>query len=626
MALGEKQQSVLAAACQTGTYDALSEADRQSALKLHQKGYLARDPKVSARWYPTTAAFEQTGVGQAVSALHANAAERPIASIIIGNRLRTLNEEKVAALMLSIPEHGLRNPISVYGLPSDEFVDLSAGEHRLEAVRRLGRETVPCVHYQGDALDRELWEIDENLIRSDLTPADRALFVFRRKEIYLLKHPETAHGGDRPSRQLGDLPARDAKRFTSATAEATGQSERSIQRDAERGEKVCERALRMISATPLNTGATLDRLKRLEPEQQIAWIEGALADRRETEAKAKQFRTEKMQMSRTIRADIVKAIADKGIAVAGKMPRSAFPIGYVDPPWQQEAWSDETGQDKGLMYPSMPLEEIKALCAGDKSPFTPDAVVALWVPMNRIDDGIDVLKAWGFEYVTAIVWDKVDIGMGRWVRDRAEILLIGKRGKISLAPEMGTQPASLYSEKKGGHSRKPVWFAEQIDRLWPDLPKIELFQRKESLAEGDIRLSGKWSFWGFEASPDAVVNADSYLGRHPLAGEPIEIFEVFRKGNSYASFEVYLGPDGSFEIASRFMIGFCGSAHPRTRSPGSFDDAVRRGLSGLKAKLEGVISDTSSVCTDKHRADARHGLRCIEDIWEARGLSEGDAA
>ncbi len=501
MALGEKQQSVLASACQTGTYDALSEADRQSALKLHQKGYLARDPKVSARWYPTTAAFEHTGVVQAVPKVPGNAEERPIASIIIGNRLRTLNEEKVAALMLSIPEHGLRNPISVYGLPSDEFVNLSAGEHRLEAMRRLGRETVTCVHYQGDALDRELWEIDENLIRSDLTPADRALFVFRRKEIYLLKHPETANGGDRRSdRQLGELKASEAKRFTSATAEATGQSERSIQRDAERGEKVCERALRMISATPLNTGATLDRLKKLGPEQQIAWIEGALADRRETEAKAKQFRTEKMQMSRTIRTDIVKAIADKGTAVAGKMPRSAFPIGYADPPWQQEAWSDETGQDKGLMYPSMPLDEIKELCAGDKSPFTPDAVLWLWVPFNRIDDGIDVLQAWGFEHVSAIVWDKIDIGMGRWVRDRAEMVLIGKRGKISLAPEMGTQPASLYSEKKGEHSRKPVWFAEQLDGLYPDLPKLELFQRKESLVEGDIRLSGKWSFWGFEAT------------------------------------------------------------------------------------------------------------------------------
>ncbi|MCF3642985.1 hypothetical protein LXM94_23765 [Rhizobium sp. TRM95111] len=42
----------------------------------------------------------------------------------------------------------------------------------------------------GDALDAELWEIDENLCRTDLTPVDRALFVFRRNKIYLPRHPK----------------------------------------------------------------------------------------------------------------------------------------------------------------------------------------------------------------------------------------------------------------------------------------------------------------------------------------------------------------------------------------------------------------------------------------------------
>lgn len=500
MALGEKQLSVLSSACRDGIFTAVSDADRQSAMKLHQKGFLARDPKNGAFWYPTNAAREVCPElpGRASQEIKLFV-ERNISTIIVGKRLRLLDEEKVAALMASIPEHGLRNPITVYGNEDDETVDLSAGEHRLEAMRRLGRTTIPCVHYQGDDLDRELWEIDENLIRSELTPADRALCVYRRKEIYLLKHPETAHGGDRASRQVGDLSSSDAKRFTAATAEATGQSERAIQRDAERGEKVCDRALRMVAGTPLNTGATLDRLKRLEPEAQVVWIEGALAERRQVEARAKQIRTEKMSLNRAIRNDIVNAIAEKGFSNTGGLPRAAYPIGYADPPWQQEAWSDETGQDKGLMYPSMPLDEIKALCAGENSPFTPDAVLFLWVPFNRIDDGIEVLKAWGFEYVTAIVWDKVDIGMGRWVRDRAEMLLIGKRGKISLAPEMGKQPQSLYAEKKSEHSRKPVWFAEQIERIWPGLRKLELFQRRESLAEGDVRLNGRWEFWGNQA-------------------------------------------------------------------------------------------------------------------------------
>lgn len=492
---GERKRAILARACEQGRFDAENQNDSKSASILHMSGYLARDPKVSGRFYPTSAAFDEAG---GVPKRHLGV-ERKISSIVVGKRLRTLDEDKVAALMVSIPEHGLRNPVSVYGLETDETVDLSAGEHRLEAMRRLGKETIPCVHYQGDALDRELWEIDENLIRSDLTPADRALFVFRRKEIYLLKHPETAHGGDRASRQVGDLKNSDAKRFTAATAEATGQSERAIQRDAERGEKVCERALRMLSGTPLNTGATLDRLKRLSPDEQVVWIDGALRERRRVQDEAKRFRTETMKINRAVRNELVSAIASKGRVSAGELPRAAFPVGYVDAPWQQEAWSDETGQDKGLMYPSMPLEEIMALCAGDKSPFTPDAVLFFWVPMNRLDDGIAVMRAWGFEYVSAIVWDKIDIGMGRWVRDRAELLLIGKRGKISLAPEMGTQPPSLYAEKKGAHSRKPVWFAEQIDRLYPTMPKLEMFQRKESLADGDIRLTGTWDFWGNQA-------------------------------------------------------------------------------------------------------------------------------
>jgi len=213
---------------------------------------------------------------------------------------------------------------------------------------------------------------------------------------------------------------------------------------------------------------------------------------------AKAIRDREMATRRQVKTGIINAIADRGRMAAGELPRAAFPVGYADPPWEQQAWSDETGQDKGLMYPAMPLDEIKALCAGESSPFTADAILYLWVTSNRLDDGIDVLRAWGFEFVSAITWDKVHIGMGRWVRDRTEHLLIGKRGNFpGLIP--GTQTESLYAEPRTTHSRKPVWFAEQIDRLFPDMRKLELFQRRESLAVGDVRLNGQWSFWGFEA-------------------------------------------------------------------------------------------------------------------------------
>ena len=51
-----------------------------------------------------------------------------------------------------------------------------------------------------------------------------------------------------PSRQVGDN--QNAPRFTADTAARTGQSERAVQRDAERGEKVCEEALTLKQKPP----------------------------------------------------------------------------------------------------------------------------------------------------------------------------------------------------------------------------------------------------------------------------------------------------------------------------------------------------------------------------------------
>lgn len=224
------------------------------------------------------------------------------------------------------------------------------------------------------------------------------------------------------------------------------------------------------------------------------------ANVRELKAVVKVIRTAEMRKSRETRLGLVAAISAHGRRVAGEMPRAAYPVIYADPPWQQEAYSDETGQDRGLKYPTMSLDEIKALCAGDKSPATSSAECHLWTPANRTHHGIEVLNAWGFEFTTCQVWDKIDIGMGRRVRDRHEMLLIGKRGKLSFSPLPGENPPSLYAERKTEHSRKPVWFAEQIERQFPGVRKLELFNRRESLREGDVRLNGFWDFWGFEAA------------------------------------------------------------------------------------------------------------------------------
>lgn len=61
----------------------------------------------------------------------------------------------------------------------------------------------------------------------------------RRKELYEAQHPETVLGANQHSvrfRQIGEPNSESAVRFTAATAKATKRSERSVQRDARRGE------------------------------------------------------------------------------------------------------------------------------------------------------------------------------------------------------------------------------------------------------------------------------------------------------------------------------------------------------------------------------------------------------
>ena len=75
--------------------------------------------------------------------------------------------------------------------------------------------------------------------RPTLTPSERALFTQRRKEAYEALHPETkAHVAQAVgmNRAIGNnVTANLAPTFTADTAARTGQSERSVQRDATRG-------------------------------------------------------------------------------------------------------------------------------------------------------------------------------------------------------------------------------------------------------------------------------------------------------------------------------------------------------------------------------------------------------
>lgn len=207
----------------------------------------------------------------------------PIVEIRRRPDARPLDEATVASLADSIKEIGLRCPINVR-LVDDEY-ELIAGSHRLAAFERLGETEILVIEIVEDDLRAELAMIDENLCRSELSPADRTAQTTRRKAIYERLHPETRHGENLGNARVANLATRDtgichierAPSFAAATAKSTGQSERAVRRDAERGGKIVAEALGLIRGTRLDTGAYLDRLKGLSPDEQVAAAERDLA-------------------------------------------------------------------------------------------------------------------------------------------------------------------------------------------------------------------------------------------------------------------------------------------------------------------------------------------------------------
>lgn len=181
---------------------------------------------------------------------------------------RSLDTDHVKELADSIRELGLLNPVTV-----DSGNTLIAGLHRLEAARRLGWMEVECTVSSLDGLQAELAEIDENIIRSGLSPIEYGEILLRRKEIYEALHPETKNGGDRKSGKIRSAKCTSdpepSRSFVDDTAEKLGVNPCTVRRQIQTARNLTPEVKEIIKAsdTKLSKKAAL-KLSRLEPEQQ----------------------------------------------------------------------------------------------------------------------------------------------------------------------------------------------------------------------------------------------------------------------------------------------------------------------------------------------------------------------
>lgn len=169
-----------------------------------------------------------------------------------------------------------------------------------------------------------------------------------------------------------------------------------------------------------------------------------------------------------------------------------FSVIYADPPWNYETYSGK-GKERSAdrHYDTMELDEIKALPIYKLA--AENCALFLWATWPHMQNALDVIKMWGFEYKTgAFDWIKTNkgsktiyMGMGHWTRANSEPCLLATIGS----------PMRIHNDVRQvvmspilRHSEKPEEVRKRIERLLRG-PYLELFGRK--LIDG-------WTVWGNE--------------------------------------------------------------------------------------------------------------------------------
>jgi N6-adenosine-specific RNA methylase IME4 len=167
----------------------------------------------------------------------------------------------------------------------------------------------------------------------------------------------------------------------------------------------------------------------------------------------------------------------------------------ADPPWR---FRNSTGKvapehKRLLRYSTLTLDDIKKIPVNKIT--AEKSHLYLWVPNALIEEGLEVLKCWGFTYKTNLIWYKIrkdkgpdGRGVGFYFRNVTEMILFGVKGNIrTLAP--GRKQVNIIPARKREHSRKPDELYEIIEKCSPG-PYLEMFAR--GTREG-------WVAWGYES-------------------------------------------------------------------------------------------------------------------------------
>ena len=424
-----------------------------------------------------------------------NTMEIEIEQIEIADGHRRMLVETIAEIATSIEQIGLISPIAVR--LANGHIHLIAGRQRLEAYRKLKRPTIRAIVFDDDEVKAKIRELDENLCRGELSPAEEAEAAYNRKQMWEALHPETKHGAAPAKREKGSKGGKAAKlstlpSYSVTAAKATGKNERTIRREVRRGAELGDRILGKIKGTSLDKNDEFDAM--IELKDMAADDGNQVVTTLAARAAAGDKVSAKTELGKIKRSRRERDLAEKIGLAAETIDEALYGIILTDPPWSRETWSEAgKSRDPSNHYATQSEEYL----ANMPMPAADDCILFMWSTQEHLDQAMRLIEAWGFIYKSGAVWVKPKISTGYWFRTQHELLLVATKGN-PVAPAPGTQISSVFEADVGRHSEKPPIIHEMIERLWPTTDKLEMFAR---------RARPGWALLGAEA-PEDPANDD----------------------------------------------------------------------------------------------------------------------
>jgi N6-adenosine-specific RNA methylase IME4 len=357
-----------------------------------------------------------------------SATTRAVAEIQVGTRHRRELGD-IAALAQNIADVGLLHPIVV--TPAGQLI---AGERRLHAWRKLGRERIPVTIVDLEQIVRG--EYAENFFRKAFTPSEYVAIADALLPI------EEAHA-----------------------------KERMVVAHASPGK-----------FPELTKGRALDHVARVVGKDRKT-ITKARAIRDAAKAEPERFGKLAADMDRTGRVDGPYKrlkVARQAEAIRAEPPPypsyGPYRVIVADPPWPYEIRKLDPSHRATHPYPQMSIAQICAAAPKVEAIAYQDCILWLWTTNHHMREAFAVLDAWGFAQKTILTWAKDRMGTGDWLRGQTEHCLMAVRG----APVVHlTNQTTLLHGPLRANSQKPDEFYCFVESLCPAPRYAELFQRTE---------------------------------------------------------------------------------------------------------------------------------------------------